>query len=341
MINLISKIIFLFTIITGSLITISSSSWLGIWIGLEINLLSFIPLIIDKKNLFTNESAIKYFLIQVFGSLIFLFTRIIYITKIYYFNLFYEKLIENLIINSSIILKIGAAPFHFWLPNIIEGLSWNNSLLILTWQKLAPLIIISYSNSNNTILFIILSSFIGAIGGLNHTSLRKILTFRSINHIRWILIALIINNLFWVFYFLIYFIINFSIIFLFNIINIFNINQIFLFNNKSSLIKACLFINFFSLGGLPPFIGFFPKWVIIENLIINKNIFLIFFTIIITLITLYFYLRLTFTAFLSLYPNYSWNIFIINKNNIFKKNLICNFFLRIFFFIIINYYYYL
>lgn len=102
MINLISKLIFITTLIVGSLITISSSSWLGIWIGLEINLLSFIPLIIDKKNLFTNESTIKYFLVQVFGSLIFLFTRIIYITKIYYLNLFLPYLIENIIINSAI-----------------------------------------------------------------------------------------------------------------------------------------------------------------------------------------------------------------------------------------------
>lgn len=340
MINLISKLIFITTLIVGSLITISSSSWLGIWIGLEINLLSFIPLIIDKKNLFTNESTIKYFLVQVFGSLIFLFTRIIYITKIYYLNLFLPYLIENIIINSAIILKLGAAPFHFWFPNIIEGLSWNNSLLILTWQKLAPLIIISYSTSRN-IFFIIISGAIGAIGGINQTSLRKILAFSSINHISWILIALILNNLFWIFYFFIYLLINLSIILIFKIINIFNINQIFLFNNHFYLIKFCFFINFLSLGGLPPFLGFFPKWIIIENFVINKNIFIIFFSIIITLITLYFYLRLTFSAFLLIYPNYSWNIFFTNKYNLFAINLSINFFIITFFFIIINCYYYL
>lgn len=341
MINLISKLIFIITIFTGTLITISSSSWLGIWIGLEINLLSFIPLITDKKNLLTNESAIKYFLIQIFGSLIFLFTRIIYTIKIYYVNLSFENSTENFIINSRIILKLAAAPFHFWFPNIIEGLSWNNCLLILTWQKLSPLIIISYSAPLNVIIFIFLSSCIGAIGGLNHTSLRKIIAFRSINHIRWILIALIINNLFWIFYFWLYFLINFSIILLFKITNIFNVNQIFLFNNKFSLIKFCLFINFLSLGGLPPFLGFFPKWVIIENFIINKNIFIIFFTIIITLITLFFYLRLTFSAFLLSYPCLSWNSLSINNYHTLKKNLILNFILNTFLFIIINFYYYL
>lgn len=340
MINLTSKLIFISTILIGSLITISSSSWLGIWIGLEINLLSFIPLIIDKKNLFTNESAIKYFLIQVFGSIIFLFSRIIYLTKIYYFNLFINQY-ENLIINSTIILKLGAAPFHFWFPNIIEGLSWNNSLLLLTWQKLAPLIIISYSNPLNLFFFILISSLIGALGGLNHTSLRKILAFSSINHISWILIALSLNNLFWIFYFLIYFIINISIVIIFKIINIFNINQIFLFNNNFPLIKFCLFINFLSLGGLPPFIGFFPKWIIIENFILNKSILIIFFAIIIRLITLYFYLRLTFSAFLMLYPNYSWNKIFLNNSYSYSKNLILNFLINTFFFICINYYYFL
>lgn len=307
MINYISKIIFLFTLILGTIICISSSSWFGIWIGLEINLLSFIPLIINNKNLLSTESAIKYFLTQTFASLIFLFTSIIYIAKfnsIFNFNAFIN---ENTIINRAILLKLGAAPFHFWLPNIIDGLSWINSLLILTWQKLAPLIILSYSLFNWIVLpFIIFSAAIGSVRGLNQTSLRKLMAFSSINHIGWIITALFFNNTIWLFYYIIYLIINLTIIIIFKSFNIFNINQIFIFNNNSPIIKFCFLINFLSLGGLPPFLGFLPKWIIIEHLIKINNIFILIFLVIIALITLFFYTRISFSGLLISYPSTSW-----------------------------------
>lgn len=295
------------------MITLSSSSWIGIWIGLELNLLSFIPLIIRTNNLTSTESAIKYFLIQAFASLVFLFSSIIYVTKFSFFN-FLNFNYENFIINSAIMLKLGAAPFHFWFPNIIDGLTWLNSLILLTWQKLAPLSIISYSSYNSIIIFfIIASTLIGAIGGLNQTSLRKLLAFSSINHIGWILIAEIYRNSLWLFYFLIYSILNFSIILVFKIFNLFHINQIFLFKNNQLILKFCFFINFFSLGGLPPFLGFLPKWIIIENIIKSKLFFLTFIIVIAALITLFFYARLTFTAFLLSYPSIKWNFYKNNK----------------------------
>ena len=46
---------------------------------------------------------------------------------------------SRIIIISSLLLKRGTAPFHFWFPNVIEGLSWINSLILITWQKIAPL----------------------------------------------------------------------------------------------------------------------------------------------------------------------------------------------------------
>ncbi len=339
-INLTSKLLFFFIVIIGSLITISSSSWIGIWLGLEINLLSFIPLIIDNKNIFSSESAIKYFITQVFASIIFLFTRIFYIIKFNTFFYYYNNNYENLILNSSILLKLGAAPFHFWFPNVIEGLNWINSFIILTWQKIAPLSIISYLNNFYLLnFFIIISALIGSIGGLNQTSLRKIIAFSSINHIRWILLRLFLNNILWNFYFFIYIIINFSIINFFKMINFFNLNQLFLSINNNNLIKYCFLINFISLGGLPPFIGFLPKWLVIENLI-NKNLFILFFIIIISLITLFFYTRISFSAILINYPSNNWNNFIKNNNKILKINLRINFFIiSSIFLIIINIYF--
>jgi len=341
MANFIYKLIFIMTLITGTIISISSSSWLGMWIGLEINLLSFIPLIIDNKSILSRESAIKYFLTQTFASLIFLFISILYIIK---FNILFNienNSFQNLIINSTIILKLGAAPFHLWFPNVIEGLTWLNAFILLTWQKLAPLIIISYSIfSNIIILFIFISTLIGSIGGFNQTALRKILAYSSINHIGWLLTALSFNNILWIFYFILYFTVNLSIIIVFKSFNLFNINQIFIFNNTTPILKFCLFINFLSLGGLPPFLGFLPKWIVIETLISSQNLFILFFIVIIALVTLFFYIRLTFSAFTFSYPSFNWNLLSLSNIKFININLIFNFSIILFLIlIIINSYY--
>lgn len=309
-----SKLFFFFTIIFRTLISISANSWFSAWVGLEINLLSFIPLIISTNNIQSSESSLKYFITQVFASSLLLFFIIFYILKS---NLIIELNFSNnfnFLIYASLIIKLGAAPFHFWFPNVLEGLNWINRLIIITWQKIAPIIIISYSLFNRIIFFIIISSIIvGSLGGLNQTSLRKIIAFSSINHIGWIVTALFFNENLWYLYFLIYTILNFSLIFLFHNIKIFYLNQIFSLFINSNLIKFIFIINFLSLGGLPPFLGFLPKWLIIQSLIsLNQN-FLILIIIIITLITLFFYLRISFSAFMLNYENIKWN-YKINLN---------------------------
>nr|BAF80216.1 NADH dehydrogenase subunit 2 [Culicoides oxystoma] len=340
MMNIISKLIFFTTLVMGTLITLSSSSWIGMWMGLELNLLSFIPLMISTNNISSTESAIKYFLTQAFASLIFLFASIIYITKFSFYFFFYLNA-ENLIINSAMLLKLGAAPFHFWFPNIIDGLTWINCLILLTWQKLAPLTVLSYSSYSNLIIgFIMMSALIGALGGLNQTSLRKLLAFSSINHIGWLLSASLYSNFLWLFYFFIYVIINMSVIFMFKLLNLHHVNQIYLFNNKNLILNFCLFMNFLSLGGLPPFLGFLPKWMIIENLIKTNSFMILFFMIMMTLITLFFYARLTFTAFMLSYPSASWKYSYSNKNTIMFISILFNLImiLLLIFFMMNNYF---
>lgn len=295
---------------------VSSISWLRVWIGLEINLLSFIPLIRNKKNIYLSESSIKYFIVQAIGSAILLFTIILFfLIENLNFNFNY---IMNIFISSIILLKIGAAPFHFWFPSISEGLNWINNLILISWQKIAPIIILSYSlNLNYLIISIILSAIVGSLGGLNQTSLRKLIAFSSINHIGWIIRRLLFNENIWLIYFSFYFILLINIFLFFNFLNIYYINQTFinLFSNK--YLKIIFFLLLLSLGGLPPFLGFFPKWIIIE-LIISKNLyFMIFIIVIFTLITLFFYIRITYTAFLLNNKKINW----FYKSSYNKKNL--------------------
>nr|QOV03335.1 NADH dehydrogenase subunit 2 [Nebrioporus depressus] len=313
------KLIFISTLFLGTLITISSYSWLGTWMGLEINLLSFIPLISMKNNLFSSEAAIKYFLIQALASSIFLLSMILTITKSKMINEMYMfNKIMFMIMNSTLLLKLGAAPFHFWFPKIMEGLNWMNSLILLTWQKIAPMIILSYTIKNNLfiMIIIIMSTFIGSIGGLNQISMRKIMAYSSINHIGWMLSTLLINEMMWMIYFLIYSFMSMSIILILNKFNIFLLKQMFLMINKNYIINFFLMMNLLSLGGLPPFLGFFPKWMIIQTLSTN-NFFIVMFMIMMTLITLFFYLRICYSSIMmtnnEIYYNKMMNKMNINK----------------------------
>lgn len=288
------KIIFFNFLVLGTLITISAYSWFSTWIGLEINLLRIIPLFKSNNTKYPIEATIKYFITQTLASAIILFSLIIIFNiKNYFFRNYWFILI----LNSALLTKLGAAPFHSWFPEVAEGLNWNNNLILLTWQKIAPSILISY-NINLTIfirIIIIRCVIIGRIIGLNQIRLRKIIVYSSINHLGWILASLIRNQIIWFIYFSIYTIITLNIVIIFKISNIFFIPQLLLILNSNKINKFIFSLTFLSLGGLPPFIGFIPKWFTV-NFLVYKNFFFINFIIIIfTLLTLFFYLRLIFS----------------------------------------------
>nr|WEG23085.1 NADH dehydrogenase subunit 2 [Zenillia sp. 2 HNL-2023a] len=312
MFNNSSKFLFLSILMMSTMISISATSWMGAWMGLEINLLSFIPLMSDNK-LMSTESSLKYFLIQALASSMFLFAIILFLlnsNKMIYSNNFMK-----LMIFSSLLLKSGAAPFHFWFPNVIEGLSWLNSLILMVWQKIAPLMLISYIIYKPFIIIsIILSTMIGALGGLNQTSLRKLMAYSSINHLGWMLAAIYESNLLWMIYFTFYSFLTFTMIFLFNMYKISHINQLFSLIYYSKIMKFFIFFNLLSLGGLPPFLGFFPKWIVIQSLSLNNQLFLLTFMTLMTLITLYFYIRLSYSAFMLNYYEINWM-----NNSIYKS----------------------
>nr|ABY57640.1 NADH dehydrogenase subunit 2 [Leucophenga quadripunctata] len=326
MFNNSSKILFIMIMMLGTMITVTANSWLGAWMGLEINLLSFIPLMSDNNNLMSTEASLKYFLTQALASAVLLFSIILLMLK-NNINIEINNNYISMLMMSSLLLKSGAAPFHFWFPNLIEGLTWMNALLLMTWQKIAPLMLISYLNFSNLLMVsVILSVLIGALSGLNQTSLRKLMAFSSINHLGWMLSILNMNESIWMIYFLFYSFLSFILIFMFNIYKLFHLNQLFsLFFNKK-ILKFTLFMNFLSLGGLPPFLGFLPKWLVIQQLTFNNQLFLLVILMMTTLITLFFYLRISYSAFMLNYYENNWMLNMYSNKFYLKTYLILSFF---------------
>nr|UFP90418.1 NADH dehydrogenase subunit 2 [Eucryptorrhynchus scrobiculatus] len=292
-----SKIMFFNIVAIGTLMTVSSLSWVIAWIGLEVNLMSILPLLKSFNNKYKSESTMKYFITQAMASIMFLFSVIFFVCAKNYST--EVILASSLLLNTTLLLKMGAAPFHFWLPEVVSGLNWDLIFIIITWQKIAPMIILMHTTYTPMFLsfVVILSSLFSGLSSINQTCLRKIIAYSSINHVSWMISAILNSATTWSYYFLIYCIINFNIILIllkYNIYNMSQLSKLFALNKK---MKFFFMLNFLSLGGLPPFLGFFPKWMTVNSMINNNYYVLIVMLIIFTLVSLYIYTRITFSSF--------------------------------------------
>nr|WAX39142.1 NADH dehydrogenase subunit 2 [Anaplecta sp. 3 ZQW-2020] len=303
-----TKTLLMFTLISGVLISVSSNSWLGVWLGLEINLLSFIPIMSSSEDIITTEASMKYFIVQAMASSILIF---MVTTTTIMKPLIMNTLFTEMPLNLPLLIKLGSAPFHWWFPSVMEGLQWSNCFILLTIQKIAPLTIISYTMTLNSIstILIMASVIVGSMGGYNQTSLRKILTYSSINHLGWLIPATIVSKPMFLVYLTIYSLMNWIITSLMSSMSASNINQINSSSRSNTLKKILMMMTLLSLGGLPPFIGFLPKWLMIMSLINNSNYMTITLMVLTSLITLYYYLRLTYTSMMVQDVKTKWHMY--------------------------------
>lgn len=253
--------------------------------GLEISLLSFIPFIINR-NKTRSESIIKYFIIQRVASTMFLF-RVIYI-------LIGVNIINEIILTISILIKLGAAPFHNWVLIIIERINYFTIFTLLTVLKVPPLTILYNINRKILTIAILLRIIIRSIACLNQTSIRKTIGYSSIYNIRLILISINKFNIL-ITFITIYSSYIFLLTMIIKIIKINFINQL-VFNEFNPWLKINLWLNILSIRGFPLTIGFMAKLLIIQTLIRDKRIITMIIIILTSMLVMIFYTRLAFTS---------------------------------------------
>nr|YP_009654862.1 NADH dehydrogenase subunit 2 [Pseudomictis brevicornis]QCI09430.1 NADH dehydrogenase subunit 2 [Pseudomictis brevicornis] len=299
-----NKLLFLIILISSSLVTLSATNWLGMWMGLEMNLMSFIPLISKSKSKKSSQAMMIYFLSQSIGSITLLFSVLIN-SLVFLYPIMINEL-TTILIMISIMIKVGAAPFHFWLPEMMTNLNWPECMLLMTWQKVAPLTVLSNMMPNNWFLYfsVTLSAIVGGVGGLNQTSLRKILAYSSINHLSWMMMFMSMNTC-WYKYLIIYSTLIIMICILMKKKNAFFINQL-ISNSPSMMEKFTYTILLLSIGGLPPFLGFLPKWMVIQSMINSHMYLLMVFLMLLSLLTLFYYLRMMASYILSYSTTNKW-----------------------------------
>nr|UNA68564.1 NADH dehydrogenase subunit 2 [Leptocorisa chinensis]UNA68772.1 NADH dehydrogenase subunit 2 [Leptocorisa oratoria] len=285
-----SKMTFFMMMIISTLIVISADNWLGMWMGMEMNLMSFIPLISKSKNKNSSQAMMTYFLVQSLSSMILLFS--VTMNPLIMSSINLEELwIKNMTM-LSLIIKLGAAPFHWWLPSMLSNMNWTECFILMTWQKIAPLVVLNNLAPSSMILYItaLMSGMVGSIGGLNQTSIRKLMGYSSINHLGWMIMFMSMSNM-WYKYLIIYSTLMGLICYMLNFKTIYFMNQIST-NSNSLTEKFTLIIMMLSIGGLPPFIGFLPKWMVIQSMINSNLFFILVMMLMLSLMTLFYYMRM-------------------------------------------------
>nr|QXL59790.1 NADH dehydrogenase subunit 2 [Canis lupus familiaris]WEM08157.1 NADH dehydrogenase subunit 2 [Canis lupus familiaris] len=301
-------IIIMATIMTGTMIVMLSSHWLLIWIGFEMNMLAIIPILMKKYNPRAMEASTKYFLTQATASMLLMMG--VTINLLYSGQWVISKIsnpIASIMMTTALTMKLGLSPFHFWVPEVTQGITLMSGMILLTWQKIAPMSIlyqISPSINTNLLMLMALTSvLVGGWGGLNQTQLRKIMAYSSIAHMGWMAAIITYNPTMMVLNLTLYILMTLSTFMLFMLNSSTTTLSLSHMWNKFPLITSMILILMLSLGGLPPLSGFIPKWMIIQELTKNNMIIIPTLMAITALLNLYFYLRLTYSTALTMFPS--------------------------------------
>nr|ADK70366.1 NADH dehydrogenase subunit 2 [Formicivora grisea]AIL23315.1 NADH dehydrogenase subunit 2 [Formicivora grisea] len=303
-----AKLLSIASLLLGTTITISSNHWMMAWTGLEINTLAILPLISKSHHPRAIEAATKYFLVQAAASALLLFSSMINAWNTGQWDITQlTNPTSCLLLTTAISIKLGLVPFHFWFPEVLQGTSLTTGLLLATALKFPPtaLFLLTSPSLNPTLLTLmaIASTALGGWAGLNQTQTRKILAFSSISHLGWMTIILMYNPKLTLITFYLYCLMTIPIFLTLNTIKTLKLTTMSTAWTKIPSLTATLMLLLLSLAGLPPLTGFLPKWLIIQELTKQEMTLTATIIALLSLLGLFFYLRLAYCATITLPPN--------------------------------------
>lgn len=330
--NLLELTILILIAILGSIIVVSSKNLLMFYLALELQAISYYILAASLRTADKSiESGIKYFFFGSLGSSILLLgISLIYgfigsldfiVIKNYFFfsdllsssEISKMAILGFLLIILGILFKLGAGPFHGWLPDIYEGAPIPIALFFTTNSKLTYIAFLlnflelgfSIKTEIQYLLgFTIISSFLfGILNSTFELKIKRFLAFSSITHIGFILLGLYCYTqeaFLWAYMYVIFYCII-SWIFWGIIMNNFIVQKkqfisyLYDFANiaeKSPKFAIILILTLASLAGLPPTAGFFVKFSILYNAFATNNFILFYLGIFVSGLIVFYYLRI-------------------------------------------------
>ena len=279
----------------------------------------------SKDDFNSSEAGVKYFVIGSLSTCIFLFgSSLIYgiigstnFSEIGQFisdqyNLPTLLIIGLIFILVSLSLKISAAPFHMWTPDVYQGAPSIVTAFLSTAPKIAVFavlirllvypfgeIIIDWGKI--IIILSIASMIIGSLGALKQDDLKRLMAYSTINHIGFILMALVPGSEDGItaicIYLIFYLTMNLGVfLFILNMrrdqINVTKIKDLSGLYKTEPVIAGCLAIIFFSMAGIPPLAGFIGKLLVLNIVIDNNLFFLAIIAVVTSVIAAFYYIRL-------------------------------------------------
>nr|AID52358.1 NADH dehydrogenase subunit 2 [Pitta nympha] len=305
-----AKLISLSSLILGTALTISSNHWIMAWAGLEINTIAILPLIAKSHHPRAIEATTKYFLVQASASTLLLLSSTInaWLTGQWDITHLTHPL-PSALLTMAVAMKLGLVPFHFWFPEVLQGSSLTTGLLLSTALKFPPitLLLLTTPSLNPTLLttLAVLSTALGGWMGLNQTQIRKILAFSSISHMGWMVAIIIYTPKLTLLTFYLYTMMTATVFLTINTTNILKLSTMMTAWTKIPPLTAALMLTLLSLAGLPPLSGFLPKWLILQELTKQEMTTTATIIALLSLLSLFFYLRLAYCATITLPPNSS------------------------------------
>nr|QSV12568.1 NADH dehydrogenase subunit 2 [Dolichoris vasculosae] len=289
--------LFMPVMIISNLLALSTSNWFSLWLLMELNLISFIFMMMIDEHMKLNYLMI-YFLLQSFCSMLYLFSSL---------NLFYFSDFSLLMMVLSILVKMGMPPFFVWMYNLMMNLSWMFIYILSSLQKIIPIIILnSIINMNNVfinnllIMILVFTMIWASMYALNFNSLKILMMMSSILNMSWLILLMFVNEILVINYKIIYFIIMMNLMIMFNMFNMKIISDTYMLKMLDNKMYFMMMLSVLSMAGIPPFFGFILKWMSLKHMIMLPfNLMLVF--IICSIISVIFYMRIIYSSMLMYY----------------------------------------
>ena len=235
---------------------LSRTSLLNIWLIIEINTILFLSILCSSSA--GRKRIIKYFIIQAAASITIVLSLLL-VSSNTTFSL--------LLAQGSLVIKLGAIPGHIWYISIIQDLRWLNIFILSTIQKIIPLRILSRLSPHFAITVFILISRLGGLLGTKSRSIKRLLAYSGVLNVGWLLGSTMSTNSFLFFFFCYFFTIR-------GVVHILSSNEsALMLDSKSGFSSAdTIFMGalLLSLAGLPPFINFWAKLLVLKVIIFRS-----------------------------------------------------------------------
>ena len=309
--------------VLGMFIMVSANDLILFYLGLELQSLSlYILASLDRDNLKSNESGLKYFILSSLASGLLLYGCSI----LYGFSgstnfeiLRTNTNIENIgtefamvFILVGLAFKVSAVPFHMWTPDVYEGAPTSVTGFFAVVPKIAGIAVfirfmqIPFSEIVDQwqpiLIFISLASMIlGAVAAIGQSNIKRLIAYSSIGHIGFALAGISTGTTLGynssITYISIYVVMNlgmFACIFSMKKDGKYceDLQDLSGISKQHPILSISFLVILFSLAGIPPLAGFFAKFYIFVAVIENKMFTLAVIGLLSTVISAFYYLRI-------------------------------------------------